>query len=67
MEQIENKCQDGRLKPNHTDNYFKCKWITNTLIKRQIIRLDKKERKQGSLPPSLHFKSEETDLLKVKD
>ena len=27
MDQIENKCQDGRLKPNHIDNYFKCKWL----------------------------------------
>lgn len=35
MGQIGNQCQDGRLKHNHIDNYFKCEGIVNTWIKRQ--------------------------------
>lgn len=75
MEQIGNKRQDGRLKHNHIDNYFKCEGIINTWIKRQKIShwVKKQESKKDYLyiPHTCgyetDFKSKDTDYLKVKD
>lgn len=67
---------DGRLKPNHIDNYCQCKQIANTLIKRQKLSdciKSKKARLSVSISMSTnmyvyetHFISKDTDWSRVK-
>lgn len=42
MEQIENKQQDGKFKPNHSNNHSVSKWTKHCNRKVESIRVDAK-------------------------
>lgn len=49
MEQIENKQQDGKFKPNHSNNHSVSKWTKHCNRKVESIRVDAKTDPRHSL------------------
>lgn len=44
MEQLEDKYQDGRFKPNHINNHIEWQWSKYPNEEAEMIRLDEKVR-----------------------